>query len=98
MEVLEGDRLGFVALVRGGVEVMYQSRASVAKDLPALAEGPYERTGLSLFVQVERLDEVIGAMAGLDLLFPERKTFYGSREIGVRATCGTVVVFAQLGE
>src|ERR1700730_13159685 len=32
-EVPEGDRLGFVILVKGNVEVMYKTGASVAKDL-----------------------------------------------------------------
>ena len=30
VEVPEGDKLGFVTLAKDGVEVMYQSRASVA--------------------------------------------------------------------
>src|SRR3984893_19572441 len=32
-EVPEGDKLGFIILVKGNVEVMYQTGASVAKDL-----------------------------------------------------------------
>src|SRR6202171_1645902 len=32
-EVPEKDKLGFVILIKGSVEVMYQTRASVAKDL-----------------------------------------------------------------
>ena len=37
-EVPDGDRLGFVILQKDGIEVMYQSRESVRKDIPALAE------------------------------------------------------------
>ena len=98
MEVPEGDRLGFVALRRGPVEIMYQSRASVTGDLPVLAELDYTRDGLLLFIEVEDLDEVADQLQdaeGVVHLFPERETFYGSREIGIRAPCGTHVVFAE---
>ena len=36
VEVPEGDRLGFVILTKDGVEVMYQSRESVRKDIAAV--------------------------------------------------------------
>jgi len=100
IEVPEGDRLGFVAMQRGDAEIMYQSRASVANDLPVLAELTYARDGLGLFIQVDDLDDVKARLAGapdVGELFPERTTFYGAREIGVRAPCGTHVVFAQFG-
>ena len=35
VEVPEGSSLGFVILAKDGVEIMYQSRASVEKDIPA---------------------------------------------------------------
>lgn len=97
-EVTEGDRLGFVTLVRDGTQLMYQTRASITKDLPALAQGPFERTGLSLFVRVRHLDGIAAGLEGVEFIFPERKTFYGSREIGVRAPCGTAVIFAEFAE
>ncbi|MFW6078722.1 MAG: hypothetical protein ACODAE_03825, partial [Gemmatimonadota bacterium] len=49
-EVPEGDRLGFVILARDGEEVMYQTRASVESDLPALADSPMR--GSILFIEV----------------------------------------------
>jgi len=33
-----------------------------------------------------------------DVVVPERKTFYGAREIVVRAPCGTLVTFAEFEE
>ncbi len=101
MQVPEGDRLGFVALRRGPVEIMYQARASVAGDLPVLADLDYTRDGLLLFIEVEDLDEVVDQLPGAEgvvRLFAERETFYGSREIGIRAPCGTHVVFAEFPE
>jgi uncharacterized glyoxalase superfamily protein PhnB len=98
MEVPEGDRLGFAAAKRGSVEVMYQSRASIANDVPAFAAGPFERSGLTLYIEVSDLDEVASRLEGVEVVVPERKTFYGAREIAVRAPCGTVVMFAEMEE
>jgi uncharacterized glyoxalase superfamily protein PhnB len=98
MGVPEGDRLGFAAAKRGSVEVMYQSRASIANDVPAFAEGPFERSGLTLYIEVSDLDDVASRIEGVEVVVPERKTFYGAREIAVRAPCGTVVMFAEMGE
>jgi uncharacterized glyoxalase superfamily protein PhnB len=91
-EVPHGDALGFVILEKDGVEVMYQSRASVAADLPALAE---ERHRTVLFIEIDDLDAVERAMDGVEVVNPRRRTFYGMEEIAVREPGGSVVVFAQ---
>jgi uncharacterized glyoxalase superfamily protein PhnB len=97
IEVPDGDALGFAAVESGAVEVMYQSRASVAADVPALAEGALDRSG-ALFIEVESLDEILPKLEGVEVVVPERTTFYGAREIFVRAPCGTVVGFAEMTE
>jgi len=96
IQVPDGERLGFAAVQKGNVEVMYQSRSSVAADIPVLAQGKFERTGLGLFIEVESLDVVLPMLEGVEILVPERKTFYGAREVFVRAPCGTVVGFAEM--
>lgn len=92
-EVPEGDRLGFVILKRGGVELMYQTRRSVEGDVPALADTPMG--GTLLFVEVEDLDEVARALEGVEPVVPRRKTFYGADELIVREPGGNVVTFAR---
>jgi catechol 2,3-dioxygenase-like lactoylglutathione lyase family enzyme len=92
VEVPHGAELGFVILVHGPVEVMLQSRASVAADLPALAGDP---SHAHLFVEVDDLAPIRAALAGLEPLFAERTTPYGAREVGVRDPAGNAVVFAQ---
>ena len=47
VEVPAGERLGFVILQRGDVELMLQSRASLAKDVPAIADGPHRACSIS---------------------------------------------------
>ncbi len=91
-EVPEGDKLGFVILKKGPVEIMYQTRAGLEKDMPILAKDSYRS---ALFIEVEALDPVIEALKGADIIFPERQTFYGAREIGFREPGGSVVTFAE---
>ena len=95
IEVPHGSALGFVALQRGEVEVMLQTRASVAADARALDAGPGEARGVSLFIELDDLDPVLRAAEGAEIVVPERRTFYGMREVGVRAPGGVVVIFAQ---
>jgi uncharacterized glyoxalase superfamily protein PhnB len=91
-EVPHGGELGFVMLQREAVEIMYQSRASVAADLPALAEGGHRTV---LYIEVADLDAVAAAVAGAEVVQERRTTFYGMMEIGVREPGGNVVIFAQ---
>ena len=88
------DRLGFAILARGGVEIMYQSRASVAADVPAVLERLPSDGGALLFIEVEDLDEVVSALGDAEVVVPRRQTFYGMDEVFVRAPCGTIVGFA----
>lgn len=96
VEVPEGDRLGFVILRKDDVEVMYQSRASVAKDIPQLESTPV--SGTFLFIEVDDVDAIDHILAGENYVIPRRTTFYGADEVIVREPAGNVVAFAQIGE
>lgn len=93
VEVPEGGKLGFVILVKDAVEVMYQSRASVLKDVPALADFP---SRAALYLEVSDLDAVERAVKGAPVVVPRRKTFYGAEEIGVREPGGSAITFAVM--
>ena len=95
VELPEGDALGFVILVKDGVEIMYQTRASLRSDVPSLADAP---AATSLFIEVSDIEAVAHAVQGLEVVVPRRKTFYGMDEIGVREPGGHVVIFAQPSE
>jgi uncharacterized glyoxalase superfamily protein PhnB len=92
--VPEGDEVGFAILARDGVEIMYQSVASVAKDNPSILQGQAKLRTV-LFFEVDDLDEVERKLAGVPPLFERRKTFYGSEEICVPDPAGNVVTFAK---
>ena len=92
-EVPHEGTLGFVILAKDGATVMYQSRASVASDIPALADDMGR--GVGLFVRVTDLDAVARALEGVPMVQPRRRTFYGTDEICVREPAGFAVTFAQ---
>lgn len=92
-EVPEGDRLGFVILKKGAVEIMYQTKESVGKDVPELADSPM--AGSFLFIEVDNLDAIAAALEGIEPVVPRRMTFYGADELIMREPAGNVVTFAQ---
>ena len=93
-EVPDGGKLGFVALQKGNVEIMYQTFASQKKDTTTVSA---EISGghTFLYVEVDHLDSVIQAMKGADIAVPVRTTFYGARELGVKDPAGHIIVFAE---
>lgn len=92
-------QLAFVILTAAGIEIMYQTAASVREDLvksatvkDAFRAVPQQTT---LFVEVSRVAEVAAHLDGELVVMPERKTFYGSTEIGYADPAGNIVVFAE---
>jgi len=70
---------------------MLQSRASLAADVPELAEGAH---GAVLYMEVEDLAPLRRALEGYAGVLRERTTFYGAREIITRDPEGNAVFFA----
>jgi uncharacterized glyoxalase superfamily protein PhnB len=96
MEVPEGNKIGFAMLQKGSVELMYQSYASADKDVSAASQA-VRKGPTFLYVEVENIDEIIGALRGVEVVMPVRTTFYGAKEIGVKDPAGHFITFAQLG-
>jgi hypothetical protein len=95
-QVPHQDRLGFVILQRGTVELMYQTFNSQDDDMPEISAMVRGSTNV-LFIEVTDLD---GHLANLEPLSPEiivprRKTFYGADEVFFRAPCGSLVGLAE---
>ena len=93
------DAIGFAMMQKGGVELMYQNRASIDADLGSTSAnsglGGELTTGtMTLFIEVEDLDSVIDSLVDPEIVVPRRQTFYGMDELFVRAPCGTLVGFA----
>jgi uncharacterized glyoxalase superfamily protein PhnB len=95
VEVPDGNRLAFAIVQKGDVELMYQSVASAEKDAPAIAKDiSGQRT--FLYVEVARLDDVIAAIKGVNIVLPVRTTFYGAKEVGIKDPAGHMIVFAEM--
>ena len=82
-------RMGFVALEKDGIELMYQARAAVPR-----APAPTHDPTIQLFMEVDDLDAVERAMEGA-IVLARHDTFYGMTELAVRDPAGTQVIFAQ---
>lgn len=86
----------FAILQKDGIEIMYQTKKSVAADSPAQAA---ELVGHStvLFITVPAmsdLDAIEQAVKGAPMVKERHQTFYGSTEFYVREPGGNVVGFA----
>ncbi|GAC1457899.1 MAG: hypothetical protein PVSMB1_07720 [Gemmatimonadaceae bacterium] len=87
-------KLIFASVQKAGIEIMYQTRASVISEQPGSA---HDLTGhsVALFITVADLDTVVKALDGVPVVKPRHDTFYGSTEIYVREPGGNTVGFAQ---
>lgn len=95
-----GDgRLAFVILAGEGIEVMYQTVASIKADLlksasvkEAFRTDPQQTT---LYVEVGSLATVESQLRGERLVMPKRTTFYGTTELGYTEPAGNIVIFSE---
>jgi catechol 2,3-dioxygenase-like lactoylglutathione lyase family enzyme len=92
VDVPHDGKLGFVILKHGELELMLQSRASVAADVAGLDPDGFRA---ALYIEVDKLAPIRKALNGWPRVIPERTTFYGAREIIVRDPAGNLVTFAS---
>ena len=97
VEVPHEDALGFVLLTRDGHPVMMQTDASIAADSKSTSDAIADAR-VALYVDVDSLDAAMEATEGFPRVMEVRETFYGSREFGVRAPSGHVLIFAEKTE
>ena len=93
VEVPHEGQLGFALLARDGREIMLQTRASLAADLPAVAA---LAPACALYCDVDSLEAAVKAAATAKVLVPRRTTFYGADEVWVLDPAGTIVGFAEV--
>jgi hypothetical protein len=92
-------RLAFVILAADGIEIMYQTIASIREDLSKAASVkeafPATPQQTMLFIEVTQLTQVENQLRGERLIMPRRTTFYGSTEVGYADPAGNVIVFSE---
>lgn len=89
-------KLVFASVKKDGVEIMYQTRASVVADKTSTAK---ELNGhsVALFITVPSiadLDAIEARIKGAPVVKPRHETFYGATEFYVKEPGGNVVGFA----
>lgn len=95
LRVPETGTLGFVIL-RGptpeAAELMMQTRASLAEDLPIVAK---KKPSFLLYADVDSLAKARRGLTGVKVLVEERKTFYGATESWLELPEGTILGLAK---
>ena len=84
----------FAMLVRDGIEVMYQTWASVEAESKAAVAGPRGHS-VCLFLEVLDIETVDRSLAGIPRVAERHRTFYGMDEFSVREPGGAIVTFAM---
>ena len=100
-EAAKDGRLAFVIFAAEGLDVMYQTVASITGDTVASASDKNafrrEPQQATLYVEVGDLSQVESQLQGERLIMPRRKTFYGATEIGYADPAGNIVIFSEHG-
>ncbi len=94
-EVPDGDTLGFVILMKDGVQVMAETRTN-SREPASLQKLMKESRRAAVFVEVDDLDAVIKALEGAKVLVERHTTFYGSDELTFEEPGGNLVAFAKI--
>ena len=72
-------KLIFASVEKDGIEIMYQTKASVLAESPGSA-AELAGKSVALYITVENLDAAEKAVAGAPVVKARHKTFYGSEE------------------
>jgi uncharacterized glyoxalase superfamily protein PhnB len=90
----EDGSIFFASVAKDGIEIMYQTRASVEAD-PVTTPNRVDGVATVLYFTVPNLDDVERATVGAPIVKPRHQTPYGSSEIYIREPGGHLVGFAQ---
>ncbi len=87
--------LDWAMLTRGGVTLMFQSRASLAGEIPALADTPIGGA-VTFYTEVEGVEALHAQLGGrVEIVQPLHDTFYGTREFCFRDCNGYLISFSE---
>jgi hypothetical protein len=92
VEVPHGDKIGFVILKNEDRELMLQTHASLAEDLPQTTELAPKH---AFYMDVESLADAKKSITAGRVLVEERTTFYGAKESWVVDPSGVLIGFAE---
>ncbi len=89
-------KLTFIAFVKEGYSIHYQTLAFIEENIPGATEMLSGNTTL-LYLAFDDLDTVIAALGDAEVVIPRRKTPWGADEIYVKEPGGNIIGFAKFG-
>ena len=94
-DVPEGDRLGFVGLIKDGAQVMVETRGNSNEKEPFRGLTKESRRAV-VFIEVDDLEGVIAALKGEKVVADRHTTFYKADELTYEEPGGNLVTFAKI--
>ncbi|NMC49190.1 MAG: bleomycin resistance family protein [Desulfovibrio sp.] len=90
------EPLCYAMVASGAVRIMFQSKKSLAAELPSL-ENAKPGGALTLYIECDDLEARFAALDDGDAVFLKRlhTTFYGMREFYIKDINGYILAFAQ---
>ena len=93
--VPEEGQFNWAMMQHDAVEIMFQSRASLTKDVPLFKDKAIGGS-LTLYIDVEDIKGLYGQVQNrVTILHEMTTTFYGTREFTIQDCNGYVLTFAQ---
>ena len=96
IQVPEGDHIGFAALEKGGVELMFQTYQGMQVDANSPLARAVDQGPSFIFMEVPSINAVIDALKGAEIVQGLHETFYGAKEVVAKEPGGHFVIFSQL--
>ena len=94
-DVPEGDRLGFVGLVKDGAQVMVETRGN-SNEKPPFQGLTKESRRAVVFIEVDDVEAVIAALKGERIAAERHTTFYDADELTYEEPGGNLITFAKI--
>jgi uncharacterized glyoxalase superfamily protein PhnB len=95
IQVPEGDHIGFAAIEKGDIELMFQTYEGMKGDANPLAKAADQGPSF-IFMEVPDIKNAIEALKGADIVQELHETPYRAKEVVVREPGGHFVIFSQL--
>jgi len=96
IQVPEGDHIGFAALEKGSVELMFQTYQGMQADGNSPLAKAVDQGPSFIFMEVPSISAVIDALKGAEIVQGLHETFYGAKEVVAKEPGGHFVIFSQL--
>jgi len=96
IQVPEDDHIGFVAIEKGSIELMFQTYQGMKAAADSLLAQAAEQGPSFIFMEVPDINAVIDALKGADFVQDLHDTPYGAKEVVVKEPGGHFIIFSQL--